>query len=71
MATISTDVNRPYVPSDGATITAEIDVEPGRQEAEVRRHVALCIDTSGSMGGEKIERAREGAAWIFEYGGQY
>jgi len=65
MATISTDVNRPYLPSDGAKITAEIDVEPGEQDANVRRHVALCIDTSGSMGGAKIQQARDGAAWVF------
>lgn len=65
MANISTDVNRPYVPSDGAKITAEIDVEPGTQEESVRRHVALCIDTSGSMQGEKIQRARDGASWVF------
>jgi len=64
MATISTDVNRPYLPSDGAKITAEIDVEPGEQDANVRRHVALCIDTSGSMGGAKIQQARDGAAWV-------
>ena len=65
MATISTDVNRPYGPSDGAKITAEIDVEPGKQDGPVRRHVALCIDASGSMGGAKMERARDGAAWVF------
>ncbi|SFS02772.1 Ca-activated chloride channel family protein [Halomicrobium zhouii] len=65
MATISTDVNRPYLPSDGAKITAEIDVEPGEQDESVRRHVALCIDTSGSMGGAKIQQARDGAAWVF------
>lgn len=65
MANVSTDVNRPYVPADGAKITAEIDVEPGEQEGSVRRHVALCIDTSGSMGGDKIQQARDGAAWVF------
>ena len=62
---IETAVNRPAVPWDGATLTAEVDVEPGTQEDAVQRVLALCIDTSGSMGGEKIERAREGAAWIF------
>lgn len=62
---IETAVNRPAVPWDGATLTAEVDVEPGQQEGAVQRVLALCIDTSGSMGGEKIQRAREGAAWIF------
>ncbi len=65
MATIETSVNRPYLPADGATLTAEIDVEPGEQSASPSRHVALCIDTSGSMQGENIQRARDGAAWVF------
>jgi len=62
---IETAVNRPAVPWEGAPVTAEVGVEPGTQDEPVRRVVALCIDTSGSMGGEKIERAREGATWIF------
>ncbi len=62
---IETGVNRPAVPWSGGTLTAEVEVEPGQQEGSVQRVLALCIDTSGSMGGEKIERAREGAAWIF------
>jgi len=62
---LSSDVNRPAVPWSGATVTAEVDVEPGTQEEAMARHVALCIDTSGSMGGEKIAQAREGASWVF------
>lgn len=65
MASIDTSVNRPNVPADGTTVTAEIDVEPGEQEQEMRRHIALCIDTSGSMEGDNIKRARDGAAWVF------
>jgi len=65
MAKLSTAVNRPHVPADGATVTAEIDVEPGAQTEAVQRQIVLCIDTSGSMGGEKLERAREGASWVF------
>jgi Ca-activated chloride channel family protein len=65
MAEIRTDVNRPAVPTDGTTITAEVDVEPGTQEADVQRHIALCIDASGSMDGSNIERARDGASWVF------
>jgi len=61
---IETAVNRPAVPWTGATVTAEVDVEPGAQDRAVQRVLSLCIDTSGSMGGEKIERAREGAAWV-------
>ena len=64
-AELRTDVNRPHVPTDGTTITAEIDVEPGPKQQHVQRHIALCIDTSGSMGGTKIQRARDGASWVF------
>ena len=64
-ANISTELNRPYVPPSGAKLTAKVDVEPGEQEVTVERHVALCVDTSGSMSGSKIERAREGAKWVF------
>jgi len=65
MAHISTDVNRPHIPADGATVTAEVDVEPGEQTETVQRQIVLCIDTSGSMGGEKLQRARDGASWVF------
>jgi Ca-activated chloride channel family protein len=65
MASIETEVNRPAVPPEGARITAEVDVEPGEQAGGVERHIALCIDTSGSMSGAKISRARDGASWVF------
>ncbi len=64
-AKLSADVNRPYLPPEGATVTAEIDVEAPAQREPVDRHVALCIDASGSMSGSKIRRAREGAEWVF------
>ncbi|MFW6435257.1 MAG: vWA domain-containing protein [Halovenus sp.] len=62
---ISTALNRPYIPPSGTKLTANIDVSPGETRTEVERHIALCIDTSGSMSGEKIERARDGASWVF------
>jgi Ca-activated chloride channel family protein len=65
MPSIRTELNRPAVPTAGARLSAEIDVEPGEQSREVQRHIALCVDTSGSMGGEKIRRARDGASWVF------
>lgn len=64
-AELRTDVNRPAVPTAGTTITAEVEVEPGEKQAPVQRHIALCLDTSGSMSGDKIQRARDGAEWIF------
>ncbi|MEF8886881.1 MAG: VWA domain-containing protein [Haloarculaceae archaeon] len=65
MASIETEVNRPAVPPEGTRITAEVDVEPGEQADRVERHIALCIDTSGSMSGAKISQARDGASWVF------
>lgn len=65
MASIETEVNRPAVPPEGARITAKVDVEPGEQADGVERHIALCIDTSGSMSGAKISWARDGASWVF------
>jgi len=65
MVDIATDVNRPYVPADGATLTATVDVEPGTGSGFRERHILLCLDTSGSMGGAELDRAREGASWVF------
>ena len=67
MVTIETDVNRPHVPTDGTTLTATVDVEPGAQAGAGtnERHILLCLDTSGSMDGAKLDQAREGASWVF------
>jgi len=64
-ANVVTDVNRPYIPAGGAKVTAEIEVEPGQLEQRPTRQIALCIDSSGSMAGEEIDRARSGAEWVF------
>ncbi|MFC6864900.1 VWA domain-containing protein [Halomicroarcula sp. GCM10025817] len=62
---VVTDVNRPYVPGDGAKLTAEIEVDPGRRAGRPTRQIALCIDSSGSMAGDDIQQARDGAEWVF------
>ena len=64
-ATVVSEVNRPHVPTGGAKLTAEIEVEPGRLEEQSTRQIALCIDASGSMAGDDIEQARAGAEWVF------
>ncbi|MFC7018907.1 MULTISPECIES: vWA domain-containing protein [Haloarcula] len=64
-ANVVTDVNRPYVPGDGAKLTAEIEVDPGRRAGRPTRQLALCIDSSGSMAGDDIQQARDGAEWVF------
>jgi len=64
-ANVVTDVNRPYIPGTGAKLTAEIEVEPGQQNEQPTRQIALCIDSSGSMAGDNIDQARSGAEWVF------
>jgi len=64
---MTTELNRPYVPPTGTTVTGTVDVTPGRKSDGdgVVRHIALCIDTSGSMHQDgKIGRAREGVRWV-------
>ena len=46
---------------------ASITIQPGVQRTDVVRHVALCVDTSGSMTGEKMAQVREGILWTFGY----
>lgn len=67
MPDIVTTLDRPSVPADGTTVSATIEIQPGSQNDEVSRQLVLCVDTSGSMSGEKIERVREGIRWVFGY----
>lgn len=65
-ANVVTDLNRPYIPAGGAKLTAEIEVDPGELEQQPTRHIALCIDSSGSMyEGGNMDQARSGAEWVF------
>lgn len=64
-AQITTRLERPYLPAIGGGTYAEIEVEPGLQSTPADRHVALAVDTSGSMSGQKIEQARDGGHWVF------
>lgn len=45
----------------GGSTTVEVSVEPRAKTTPTERHVALLIDTSGSMSGRKIENAKDGA----------
>ena len=47
-------------------MTAAVTVTPGEQREDRPRHVALCIDTSGSMSRHDMAAARDGAAWVWE-----
>lgn len=68
-ANLTTKLNRPYLPAIGSDqmIVGRVSIEPGMQTSDVERQIALVIDTSGSMSGEKIERVREGANFILGY----
>lgn len=67
MAELYTEVDRPYVSPDGAAVKLSVTIQPGMQRTDIDRQIALCVDTSGSMTGEKIEQVREGILWTFGY----
>lgn len=65
---LSTEVNRPYLPADGGgPIKTEVTVDPGMQTQDVTRQVAIVIDSSGSMRGEKMGKAKQGAQFALGY----
>lgn len=64
---ISTDVDRPFLPPQDSALTGEVAVDPGRQQGATTRQIAIVVDTSGSMSGEKIDRAIEGAKYVLGY----
>ncbi|MEF8906543.1 MAG: VWA domain-containing protein [Haloarculaceae archaeon] len=67
MTKLTAELDRSEVAASGSSVTGSVRIEPGMTDADARRHVALCLDTSGSMSGEKIERVREGVRWVFGY----
>lgn len=62
---ISAELSRPYLPAgeSGEITHGQISIDPGFEQANVIRQVILCIDTSMSMKGERIEMAKEGAKY--------
>jgi Ca-activated chloride channel family protein len=64
---LTSELNRPYLPVVGGQVVADVTVEPGVQTGSVTRQIALVIDTSGSMSGAKMERARNGAKFVLGY----
>lgn len=49
------------LPASGGETTVEVRIDPMAKAKPTSRHVVLLIDTSGSMSGQKIENAKEGA----------
>lgn len=64
---ISTDVDRPFLPPQESALTGEVTIDPGRQQGSNDRQIAIVIDTSGSMGGQKMDRAIEGAKYALGF----
>ncbi|PSP50760.1 hypothetical protein BRC60_04750 [Halobacteriales archaeon QH_1_68_42] len=67
MTKLRAQLDRGQVAASGSTVTGSVRIQPGSTDADAQRHIALCLDTSGSMSGEKIERVREGVRWVFGY----
>ena len=67
MTKLTAELDRAQVADSGSSVTGSVRIEPGMVEADAQRHIALCLDTSGSMSGEKIEQVREGVRWVFGY----
>mgnify|MGYP000126755661 CR=1 FL=1 len=67
MTKLTAELDRAQVAADGSSVTGSVRIEPGMVETDAQRHIALCLDTSGSMSGEKIEQVREGVRWVFGY----
>jgi Ca-activated chloride channel family protein len=67
MTKLTAELDRAEVDASGSSATGSVRIEPGMTDADAQRHIALCLDTSGSMSGEKIERVREGVRWVFGY----
>lgn len=63
---IETHVHRPYVQSEG-TLPTQVEIDPGSASETVSSHIAICLDTSGSMDKEnKLENATDAlTTWVF------
>jgi Ca-activated chloride channel family protein len=68
-ANLTTKLNRPYLPPIGndTEITGRITIEPGMQTTTAERQIAIVVDTSGSMSGDRMKTARDGAKRALGY----
>lgn len=64
---LSTTLNRPYLPENGGGISCELTVEPDDEQLDepTERHIALCIDSSGSMSYKKMDQVRDAVNLVF------
>ncbi len=68
-ASLTTKLNRPYLPTTGnaTEITGRVTIDPGVQLDDPDVQIAVVVDTSGSMAGDRIETARDGAKRALGY----
>ena len=62
---ISATVNRPYLPEGGGGITCEIEIEPDGLDGTTQRHIAICVDSSGSMAYSKMDQVRDATKLVY------
>ncbi len=61
---IETRLSRPNLPADGGITYGEMLIKPGNTDGANTRQIALCVDVSGSMAGDKIDSVRQGINWV-------
>lgn len=64
LATVTIDLTAEAsrdMPASGGETTVEVTVDPVSKTQPTTRHIAILIDTSGSMSGNKIQNAKSGA----------
>jgi len=68
-ASLTTKLNRPYIQPNGGSqeLVGEVTVDPGLQTSQPDLQIAVLVDRSGSMSGDRIETAREGAKRALGY----
>lgn len=61
---IDTRLSRPNLPDKGGVTYGEMVIDPDSGSGNAARQIALCVDVSGSMHGEKIDSVRQGIQWV-------
>ena len=68
-ANLDVELNRPYLPAIDSPqqVISQLNIEPGLQTSDVERHIAIAVDTSGSMSGNKMKRLQQETKYVFDY----
>jgi len=61
--TLDVQIDRPYIPTnERSSVFADVTIDPGSKPGTATRQVVICIDRSGSMKGDPISNAKDGAS---------